>query len=296
MATEVMTTEVSGNTKPSTFKARAFQLTLNETSKYEALKNEILKLKSCDYLISCQEIAPTTGHEHIHIYIHFSTPYKISKKIMNYGAHIEICKGSPKQNIDYIKKDGNILDEIGEEPHQGRIYTVSEVKEAKIEDVPAALYRIKNEIDQKYKIESDFYNMLEEIRNNQLKAPKIIYITGGTGKGKTYKAYLEATKIYKNEDIGKLTINNNFIDIINEKAKCFVIEEFRSSQIKAADFLQLTDKYGYRANVKGGFVSLRPEMIIICSIIKPNELYRDEEINEQFLRRITEVIDLDIDL
>ena len=136
--------------------------------------------------------------------------------------------------------------------------------------------------------------MLEEIKNDELKAPKIIYITGGTGKGKTYKAYKLALENYDKKDIGKLTLKNDFFDVINKSAKCYVIEEFRPSQIKASDFLQLTDKYGFRANIKGGFVSLRPEMIIICSIIEPEKIYK-EEINQQFLRRITETINLDMD-
>ena len=103
-----------------------------------------------------------------------------------------------------------------------------------------------------------------------------------------------ALKEYKKQEIGKITLKNDFFDIVNENAKCYVIEEFRPSQIKASDFLQLTDKYGYRCNIKGGFVTLRPEKIIICSIIPPEQIYR-EEVNKQFMRRITERIDLDID-
>lgn len=85
----------------------------------------------------------------------------------------------------------------------------------------------------------------------------------------------------------------------NTKARAYQltlneIEEFRPSQIKASDFLQLTDKYGFRCNTKGGFATLRPEKIIICSIIPPEQIYK-EEVNKQFLRRITETIDLDED-
>ena len=69
-----MTSQVSGNTNPSTsevsFRARAFLLTLNEVDKYPLLKSLITKLKSCDYYLAAIEQAPTTGHQHIHIYIH----------------------------------------------------------------------------------------------------------------------------------------------------------------------------------------------------------------------------------
>lgn len=287
-----MDTHASGNTKPSAFRARSFQFTLNQVEKYETLKEMLTNLKSCDYFLSSHEIAPTTNHEHIHIYVHFSQPYKISQKIMNIGAHIEICRGSPKQNIDYIKKDGNILDEIGEPPHQGYAHTIKELKEMDIDEVDPHIYKIKKQIDQQQKDLDVFQNMLSEIEMDELKGPEVIYITGDSGKGKTYKAYKMALNKYPKEKIGKLTINNDFVDVINENADCYVIEEFRSSQMKASDFLQLTDKYGYRVNIKGGFLTLRPKCIIICSIIRPEELYRNDEINEQFLRRITSTIDM----
>lgn len=42
--------------------------------------------------------------------------------------------------------------------------------------------------------------MMNEIRNDDLKAPEVIYITGGSGKGKTYKA-LQLAAEYKDEEI-----------------------------------------------------------------------------------------------
>ena len=291
MTTEVMTTVLPGNTSPGrTFRSRNFQLTLNETSKYEALSGEFKKLKTCAFMISCREIAPTTGHEHVHMYVHFTQPYTLSRKIMSYGAHIEICRGSPKQNIDYIEKDGNIIEEWGVRPTQGA-RTVAEMKEMSVDEVSPQYYKIKKAIDEDERSKNTFFDMLEEIRQDNLKAPEIVYITGPSGKGKTYTAYKMAVEKYANHEIGKLTLNNNFIDVVNENAKCFVIEEFRDSQIRASDFLQLTDKYGYRANTKGGFCTLRPEMIIICSIKEPSTIYHDE-VNIQFMRRITTHINL----
>lgn len=292
MTAEVMTAQGPGNTRAGpVLRARSFQLTLNEPEYLEQLLNEFRALKSCDYLAWCLEKAPTTGHEHAHIYAHFESSYKISKRITRYGAHIEVCKGSPKQNIAYLEKNGDFHEE-GTRPKQGQILTVKELREAKREDVPPNLIRIKDYEDEREQALDIFMEMLDEIQNDNLKAPKIIYFTGPSGKGKTYGAYKRALEMYPKQEIGKLTINNNFVNVINENAKCFVIEEFRASQMHAADFLQLTDKYGYSVNVKGRFKTIRPECIIICSIIHPTELYRDEELNVQFTRRITEIIDL----
>lgn len=288
MAPNEMAPNRLGNTK-----ARRFQLTLNEVEKYEDLLKYLKGLKTLTYLISCKEKAPTTGHEHIHIFICFSSSLKLSVKKCC-GAHIEYCKGSNKQNIDYIKKDGDLLDEIGEIPRErGGAHTVGELKA--IEDPEELDWKQLNtwtKIHDKKNEEDQFFNMLEEIEKDDLKAPEIIYICGDSGKGKTYKAYKIALSKFEKKDIGKLTIENNFIEITNDKAKCFVIEEFRPSQIKAASFLQLTDKYGYTCNIKGSFKSIRPQCIIIASIIKPEDLYKNEEINKQFTRRITQTINL----
>lgn len=292
MTTEVTTTEAPGNTNTGAlvFRGRAFQFTLNEICWYDDIIEILQKLKTCDYLISCQEEAPTTGHEHVHIYAHFSQPYKLPQKLLKYGMHIEICRGSPKQNIAYIRKDGHILDEWGEEPHQGA-KTIEDLKALPINEVPPQYYHIKKELDEDAREEEGFMNMLTEIENDECKAPFIFYITGPSGAGKTRKAYATALGNFDKKDIGRITINNNFCKFTNKNAKCFVIEEFRDSQMHAADFLQMTDRYGYNANTKGGFVYMRPEMLIICSIIEPEDLYHDE-INQQVLRRITKIIRL----
>ena len=288
MASEVMASEARGNTK-----ARAYQLTLNDVSKIEELKQNIMTYKSLRYLmIGAIEKAPTTGHEHVHIYAYFKTPLKLSIKKCC-GAHVEPTKGTFNDNLQYLTKDGNLTFEWGERPHQG-LKTVKELREMNADDVPPQYYNIKTKIDQKKHDEDVFFQMLDEIENDELKAPDIVYITGGTGKGKTYTAYKRALKEFEKSKIGKLTLKNEFFDIINENAECFIIEEFRPSQIKASDFLQLTDKYGFRCNIKGGFCTLRPKKIFICSIIPPEQIYK-EEINKQFLRRITEIINLDAD-
>lgn len=292
--TEVKTTEASGNTKP-TLRGRSFQITIHEIEKFEDWKTEVLKLKSLRYMLAYKEHAPTTGKEHIHVYIYFEQPYKYSKKLMAFNFHVEVCRGSPKQNINYISKEGDKLFEYGEAPHQG-YSTIADLRLMNYEDVLPQYARIKKELDEETYEKVQFANMLYEIKRDELKAPKVYYLTGASGKGKTYKAFKLALKFYDVEDICDVQINNNFFKFTgNPKGKCHVIQEFRSSQLHASDFLQYTDKYGFNANVKGGFQYIRPECIIICSIIKPTELYTKEEINAQFTRRITKTYNLDFE-
>lgn len=125
MSNKMATALLSGNTNTDNRakKKRIFQITLNyeqnpdiETSKsillnkYDKIKSYLLSLKY-NYIISCIE-QNKKGFYHIHIFIQFTTPHRLSIKNLE-GAHIEDCKGSVNQNLQYIKKDGNILDEFG---------------------------------------------------------------------------------------------------------------------------------------------------------------------------------------
>ena len=263
------------------------------TNYSDTYKNEVMKLKMLRYMLAYKEIAPTTGKEHIHVYLYFSDKYKYSQKLMSYKFHVEIARGSPQQNIAYISKDGHKIFEFGETPKQG-CRSIADLKALEFDQVPPQYARIKREIEAEERESDEFMNMLNEIEADELKAPNVYYLTGSPGKGKTYSAYKLAMKLYKKNEICKVDITNNFFKFTGNKCgKCHVIEEFRPSDIRASKFLEYIDKYGFNANIKGGFHYVRPECIIICSVVDPHELYVKEELNEQFIRRMTKIYNLD---
>lgn len=287
---------------------RIFHLVINPASLeyYEDIKQYVMGLKYFQYMLVCEHIGQEEKHYHMLLQLRDSLPKLSVKKL--HGAHI-IPKtyGSTQKLKEYIecedekhKSEGVTavkIDEEGELKQQGG-YSVSELKDCRKDEVPAILYNIKNRIDNEYKSTAKFHSMLDEIRNNLLTSVKVIYFIGRPGSGKTYNAYLYAFSLgYKNEDITKVSIQNNFFEFVGSiNDKCLVIEEFRPSQLHPSSLLQFTDKYGYSCPIKGGFKYVRPETIIICSIIHPKRLYSEEkqELNEQFTRRIShcfEVLD-----
>ena len=82
----------------------------------------------------------------MHIYVHYDKSIRLNAKKC-FNAHIEISRGSPKQNIEYIKKEGaTIIDKIGEFPHQGKL-TISYVKNLskdERDELPVNYYNIVN--------------------------------------------------------------------------------------------------------------------------------------------------------
>ncbi len=289
MNTEVMDTPCSGNTKEQgvILRSRSFQFTINEIEKYKDLIEIIKKLKNCDYYISCLEEAPTTGHKHIHLYTHFSNPYRISKKILDLGVHIEICKGSPKQNIEYIEKDGNILDEWGNRPKQG-MRTVGELKKIKNpDDLNYNEYNTWRKIQDSINADIDIDDVYKEI--------KVYYIFGPSGIGKSLKAkdIVRENKEKYGKIVNYVKYSNNFWINIGDSANIAIYDEFRDSSMPLDEFINFIDYNIHPMNIKGGYKQNNYKLIIITSVQNPKFIYPNAkgEPREQWLRRM-EIIDM----
>ena len=285
-----------GNTKPGEgvfFRARHFQLTVNNLETYPKIKNYLMGLKNINYLISCKEIAPTTQKEHIHIYIQFTNPFKLNPKKV-YNCHIETCKGTPQQNVDYIMKDGNIIDEWGQLRNSGN-YTIENVKKMEKkerEELPLIYYNIVKKINE----EEANQLTLEEFE----KKVKVIYIYGESGVGKTQKAK-ELIKEYFNENnvntFNLVKYENNFWMGVSEQSEVCLYDDFRDSHMKPSEFINFIDYNTHPMNIKGGCIKNKYKLIIITSVQNPDNLWKnvqekDEEPKKQWLRRM-KIIHLD---
>lgn len=267
--------DASGNTK-ALGKAKHFQLTLNEPEKYEELKKYITGLKTNNYFISVKEKAPTTGHEHIHIYAQFSNTISLSIK-KTCGAHIVRCNGTPQQNIDYFKKGGEILDEIGVCRKWGGLPTIAEAKEATNEELE--------------QLPLNYYNIVEKIKSKKqgekyYKEPNFEWHYGPTGTGKTRAAFEAGAE--------NVIYNNGFFSDWGD-ARVISIEEMRG-QIPWDELLRLTDGYHnyYKVNIKGGSKYVDLDGIFITSPKRPEQCYpnkAEDDSIKQLLRRITKIVE-----
>ena len=284
-----MNAQCLGNTNKhcANLRSRSFQFTINEIEKYNSLLEIIKNIKCCDYYISCLEEAPTTGHKHIHLYVHFSNSYKLNKKILDLGVHIEICKGSPQQNIKYIEKDGNILDEFGKRPKQG-MHTVGELKKiTNPDDLNYNEYNTWTKIHNKMKSRLNINDVYKDI--------KVYYIFGPSGIGKSKKA-IEI--IRENQDkygieYNNVSYSNNFWIGVEDDCNIAIYDDFRDSNMKPNEFIRFIDYYKQIMNTKGGSIINNYKLIIITSIQNPEYIYSNvgNEPRKQWIRRM-EIIDM----
>lgn len=158
-----------GNTNSglTTFKKKFscnFQITLNceinddpiqsKEQLYNKYNNILDYLNSLKYryIIACDEINKK-GFHHIHIFLQFDKARKLSlKKLL--GSHLEMCKGSTEDNINYIKKDNNIIYENG---------TPKLMYKASIRDVIN-----HNNNDDLLDMDTRYIKCINEIKNNSI--------------------------------------------------------------------------------------------------------------------------------
>ena len=100
----------------------------------------------------------------------------------------------------------------------------------------------------------------------------------------------------KNEGVKEFSIvkfENPFYHGVTDGKGVAIYDDFRDSHMKASEFINFIDYNKHKMNVKGGSVMNNFNRIIITSVQRPEELYRnmDEEPKKQWLRRI-EVINL----
>lgn len=295
MGTQVMGTEPSGNTRN-----RRLLLTLNQPERWDQLRDYIESLKKYRYGIASREFAPTTGHKHIHFYVCFTSGVKLSIK-KSCGANIQVCYGTHQQCKDYVKKDGEVIYEYGneqggEEPHQGKM-TVGKLRELPLTEVPWNMYNIAK------KAKADIANVIDV--RKKFKEVRVTYIWGPSGAGKSklvdMEILLNANRYgYATNDLKYA--NGFWIGITENEDERPIIatyDDFRDSSMPANEFINFIDYRRHQMNTKGASVINNYEVIYITSVQDPTTLYRnlterDSEPIKQWLRRC-KVVHVDYD-
>lgn len=275
----------SGNTNLNVYnlRGRSFQITCNNLESYLASVQYLKKSQMLDYIIACKELAPTTGHEHYHIYVHFNNA-RVLKLDKLKGAHVEICRGSAVQNIDYIKKNGDITIEEGIAPINNSLNIIE-------------LKKIENENDLPDWKQFNLWSKLKQQEtiniNDWFKNIKVYYIQGPSGIGKSTKAKEIVLNSNLGNEVSISKFGNGFWNGVNSNCKIMIYDDFRDSHMPASEFINLIDYNKHTLNTKGGFIINNYELIIITSVQDIETIYSnlDNEPRQQWLRRI-EVINL----
>lgn len=255
-------------------KARNFCLTQNDMDKLGDTLNYLRSLK-CNYLLAGREIAPTTGHVHAQMYVQFVTPHVLSIKKLC-GAHVEISRGSPERNIEYCKKDNDIIVEEGT-PRLCNSHSIKAVMEMPKEErnqLNVNLYNIVNKInmeENKYIDPKTYYKKVD-----------VYFVYGPSGIGKTKWCIEHMTGPFN-----EVKFDGHFWHGVTEDCPIALYDDWRDNHMKPAEFINFIDYTRHVMNIKGSTIRNNYETIYITSIQDPTQIYpKSKEQSTQWIRRI----------
>ena len=286
---------------PYNAKHRNCLFTLFNIDKYPDIRQYLTNLKNFQYLISAKEICPDTGREHIHIFVQFNKPSNVSQNKC-FNAHLDISRGTPEQNIKYVTKDGNILDEIGEHKTNAKTRFVSynDIKNMTPAQRGELSYTNANLIEK--------FNTLDELKFRKKNSKKgflpggyifVKYIWGNSGTGKSELAMNIMEGLFGDDDnlfFDRVKYIDHFWNGVSGNTEYCIYEEFRDSQMTPHEFINFIDYNVNILNVKGSYKLNKYKYICITSTQNPHEIYQNikhrDEPKKQWLRRM-EVIHID---
>ncbi len=243
------------------------------------------------FVIFQEELCPTTQKEHLQFYgeLNKLTRLNAIKKFFNDKTiHIEKRLGSQTQAIEYCSKSDTRKSApitVGLKKQQGQRNDIkgiiADVKEGKklvdiIEDLENPNY-------QQIKCAMTLKSIFSHKRTIK---PKVIWIYGSTGTGKTRYVFEKYSDIYV-KDMTKWWDGY-------DQQETILVDDYRRDFCKFHELLTLTDRYPCRREFKGGSVQINSPNIIFTSPHSPLETWanRDDEDIEQLTRRIDKIIDI----
>lgn len=264
--------------KEVTKSSSSFLITLNQPERFDKLKEYISSSKHFQYAIAGREIAPTTGHKHIHVFVQYSRSTKLSIAKLE-GAHVDKCYGTPQQNKKYVEK-GEVIWEEGDIKKKG-FPTIDEVRKMTKEDRDFLPFQYYNVVE-KMNIREDSIMTGKEME----KQVKVYYISGPSGIGKTQFA----KKLIGNRPFSLVKYENGFWMGIGD-TEAALYDDWRDSHMKPSEFLNFVDYNKQIMNIKGGMKINNYRLIVITSIFRLDEIYQDEqgESRTQWKRRVHEI-------
>ena len=191
------------------------------------------------------------------------------------GAHIELCKGSNKQNISYIRKKEDIIEEIGEPPVEGSVRMAEDLIGLKAKDVRAS------EVNSWLKMNSATHMTKEDIYKPEI---EVYYIWGDSATGKTKYVY-----DHIEGEFDRIKYVNGFWLGVppSGTAETAWYDDFRGD-MPAHEFISFIDYYVNQLNCKGFSTPNKFKKIFITSVLNPEDLYKNlpEEPRKQWMRRL----------
>lgn len=199
------------------------------------------------------------------------------------GCHLELRMGSQQQAIDYCRKGGEHYTH-GTPKIQGNRTDLQHIK-SMLESTRSIKTLIEDEVITTYQGLRVAQEMLQYLDNPRNQKPKVIWLCGPSGAGKTRLARRAMPNAYfKDNGSGKWWPGYS-------GQKQIIIDDLRSDAYPFVYMLGLLDSTPFTLEGKGTTCQFQGVEIIITCPLRPEDAYADMvwEDKQQMLRRITKI-------
>lgn len=226
------------------------------------------------YLVYQKEIAPSTGSLHWQVYVYYNNPKTMAEVKGFFGqmAHVEIARGSVRENLTYVSKSQSAVPgtfvELGDIPNQGLRTDLQDVIKA-IKDGNHSLLELYEEFPSQCAKYQRFIEKLYLMHNRQQTyEPRIMFlISGPPGCGKT--SLVANTFVYSR--VYDYDWHQKWFDLYDHEP-VILMDEFDPHQFDVNLFKKLADGHPLRKEIKGGHVNVLAKVIIVCTNCPPEVL------------------------
>lgn len=241
----------------------------------------------CRYIVFGREVCPTTGRRHLQGYVEFENAKTMSAVKRCLGSdrmHLESRRGAQDQAIDYCKKDGDFVERgvpardpaVGGQLEKDRWTRARDAaKRGDFEAIDDELYIRHFSSFKKIRMDAcqDRHTLDGELKNEWF------YGDTGTGKSVTARELFPDMFVKDPETRWWDGYNGESVVLIDD------FDKFHKSQ--GGDIKRWADRYPFQAPIKGGYLKIRPEKIVITSQYLPEQIWDDEETLRAINRRFT---------
>jgi hypothetical protein len=252
------------------------------------------------YLIYQQEKCPKTGRHHWQGYVRFNAATYITrvKEAIGGQPHVETCRGTEGDNIEYVTKEDSRIagpwefgrrgrDEMPVRGHRSDLQRLGEIVKQRggleqvIREHPGDFIKYHSGLTK-----LSYTSIIDRRAEDE---PDVRLYIGPSGSGKTRSVYSEwrSDQIYQ-KDGSKWWDGycGQEVILMDDWAGC--------SEVPPVELLKILDRYPHRVQTKGGYVKLGMAVIIITTMIHWSEWYgKKQEWLDQiipFERRLKKII------
>lgn len=287
---------------------RRFMFTLNpKDGELPHLSMDVFsKWNACTYAVFQKETAPSTGTPHYQGYCEFKQGVNLAtfKRKTFSHIHVQHPDGSRAANRAYCTKRESRLEGpwefirnpqnlgggggAGGPPQEGGQGARNDI--AEFRDAIRSGHTTDMLWDMFPSLMARYRHMVTDVRASVRDAhrspPEVHIYFGDPGTGKSRLAHELAPHAY-----GK--VRGMWWDLYQGESDVIMDDFYGPDDYSYPEFLKLTDRYPYMAQVKGGMIRVHPKRIFITSNKHPRDWYcfLPEYNSHAFFRRVTKILE-----